>query len=137
MKKRAILNKRGDMPILGTVIFIVLNLMFALILTYFAYKSSTGAAVYEQSYAKEIAFLIDEAKPNTTIVLGMQKAVDIANENGKDLAGVIKIDDLKKEVTVSLSLDKGYTYQYFSGYRAYASRGLDGGTDLIIRVENG
>ncbi len=108
-------NKRADSLIFPIVIFIVLNLVFFGILLLFVYKSSTGALVYEQTYAKQIALLIDSAKPSSEIVIDFEKGIEVAESNkiiSKE--NLIKIKDGK--VAVRLSTNKGYSYRYFSDY---------------------
>jgi hypothetical protein len=107
------MNKRGDTLPLETTIFIVLNLAFFVVMLIFIWSTSGGKIVYEQAYAKEIALMIDTAKPEMNIFIDMS----ILNEKFKtgDLKEVIKIDTLKKEVILSLSSGRGYSYRYYSG----------------------
>jgi hypothetical protein len=107
-------EKRGDL-LFEQVIFIVLNLLFIFVMLAFIYRASSGAAIYEESYAKQIALMIDEAKPGMTMMLGMHDGISIANKAGKK-EGIVKIDVKKHEVLVSLSDKGGYLYKYFSDY---------------------
>jgi len=137
------MNKRGDTIVLETVIFIALNLVFGAVMTVFILNSSYGALIYEQNYAKEIALLLDEAKPGMTITLDMQEAVliaqkyEFAGQKVSSSDALSKIVSLNKDlnlVTVSLSgRGGGYSYRYYSNYDVTLdSRGIV----LQIKVED-
>jgi len=118
MEKRGlILNKRGETLIFETVIFIVLNTLFFVIMLVFVSRASTGAAVYEQVYAKEIALMIDDAKPTMSIYIDMGDAVKLTEKiGGLNLIDIVRIDESGQRVVVSLTKGGGYSFQYFSGY---------------------
>ncbi|MCK5624539.1 hypothetical protein KAI04_01735 [Candidatus Pacearchaeota archaeon] len=106
-KKRV---KKGAI-LMENVVFIILNILFLSILILFLLKQGQGAALLEQSYAKQIALLIDSAEPGMTMILDMSKAKDLAEKNGlefKDI--VINTDNI---ITVRLSESGGYSYSYF------------------------
>jgi len=110
--------KRGDkraatIP-LETVIFIVLNLIVFLLLLVFVRNSANGALVYEQAYSKQIALFIDEAKPEMSLMINMEKALEIAKD--KNPEDIVKIDETGNRVIVSLGSSGGYSYQYFTNY---------------------
>lgn len=125
-------DKRADSPIYGTVIFIILNLMFFVILIAFIYKSSTGALIYEQAYAKNIALLIDKAEPEMEISIDMTKAVNAAEKNNWEKEKIVKIDKIKNKVIVKLDSKEGYAFHYFSDYDINTK--FDG-NNLIINVK--
>ena len=109
-------NKKGEDPgVFSSVLFIVLNIFFFLAMLIFIYRASSGAMIYEQAYAKEIALLLDESKANTTFVVDITEGVQIADKN-KKTSGLINIDNLNKEVDVSLIEGDGYRFNYFSAY---------------------
>jgi len=94
------------------VIFIILNILFLAILILFLLKQGQGAILLEQSYAKQIALLIDSAKPGMTIILDMSKAKDLAEKNNIEFKDIVtKIDNI---ITVKLSEKGGYSYSYFN-----------------------
>lgn len=136
MKRGVLFEKKGDTLILESVIFIVLNLFFIGGLYYFVIHSASGAGIYEQTYAKQIALMIDEAQPNSTILIDMGAGIEIAKENGKDFAGILKIDNQKKEVIVSLDKRSGYSYRYYTGYNIITKGIENGNVNLIVRVES-
>ena len=119
MKNRELLssilkNKKAESLIYPTVIFITLNIIFFSILLLFVFKSSTAAGIYEQAYAKQIALIIDEAKPGMSIFLNLEKGVEIAEKNKRPKDKIISIEN--NEVIVRLSNNGGYSYKYFSDY---------------------
>lgn len=107
-------GKRGE-DIFPNIIFLVVNILFFSMLMLFVFKASTGAMVYEQAYAKQIALLIDYSKPETDIKIDFSKAINVAKEN-KKIQNLVKIDEANKEVIISLSGQGGYGMRYFSDY---------------------
>jgi len=111
MKKRLKKNKKGTI-LIENVIFIVLNILFLVILILFLYRQGNGAVVLEQSYAKNIALLIDSAKPITEMKLNMDDAFTLAQKNGMKPEDIVKI--IGNTVTVKLSDKGGYQYSFFN-----------------------
>ena len=108
-------NKRGDI-LIGDVIFIVLNLVFLTILILFVVSKTNDAARLEELYAKQIALIIDSAKPGMTVHLDMEDAIEKAiDENpniGYGIATLVKIEG--NVVTVKLTDKSGYSYSFFN-----------------------
>ncbi|MFA4953185.1 MAG: hypothetical protein WC584_03110 [Candidatus Pacearchaeota archaeon] len=123
-------DKRGE-DIFPNVIFIVINILFFSMLMLFVFKASTGAMVYEQAYSKQIALLIDYSKPKTDIKIDFSKAIAVAKDN-KKTSDLVKIDDVNKEVIVTLSSQGGYAFKYFSDYNVETEM-VD--NFLVIRVK--
>jgi len=94
------------------VVFIILNVLFLTILILFLARQGQGAIVLEQSYAKQIALLIDSAKPGMTIILDMGKAKDLAEKNNLEFKDIVKKTD--NVITIRLSASGGYSYSYFN-----------------------
>ena len=121
--KRGLINvrdKQGNSLILSPVMFIVLNIIFFGILLVFVFNSSTGAVVYEQAYAKQIALIVDKAKPGMTLQLNMKEGIELAEKtNKKELTNeeknrLVVIKD--NVVKVKLANQGGYDFIYFSDY---------------------
>ena len=109
MKKR---GKRASI-LTENMVFMLLNLAFIIILILFIAKQGAGAIVLEQSYAKQIALLIDYSKPVMVIKLDMGEAMEVAKENGIiDPLEIVKINE--NIVTVKLSEKGGYSYAFFN-----------------------
>ncbi len=107
-------EKRGKSGkiLMENIIFIILNILFLMILILFLARQGQGAALLEQSYAKQIALLIDSAKPGMTFVLNMDKAKEIAEKNGIEFEDIII--NAKNIITVKLNDKGGYSYSYFN-----------------------
>lgn len=93
----------------------------------FVFNKTGDASVYEKKYSREIAFLIDQAKPGTNIVMKINYRTEISGKH-------FIIDESNKRVIVRLgdSTDKGFSFVYFN----QASVKLDFDEDnLIIRVK--
>lgn len=105
-------DKKGTI-LVENLIFIILNLVFLSILIGFIILKASAFSLSEEKYAKEIVLLIDSAKPQTTILLNMEKAFEVSDNNG------IKREDVVKKVgtnsiQVQLGEKGGYTYSYFN-----------------------
>jgi hypothetical protein len=68
-------------------------------------------AALEEKYAKQIALIIDSAKPGMKIVLNMKDAVEEANNEGWK-GDIINIHN--NIVTVKLREKGGYSYSFFN-----------------------
>ena len=111
MKKDLLLDKTGNL-IFPTVIFIVLNIMFFGMLLIFVFRTSGGAVVYEQAYAKQIALLIDSSRPVMEIKLNMEDGMKLAEKNNIDFDEIVEIEN--NAVIVKLSRNGGYSYSFFN-----------------------
>lgn len=112
-RERSRMNKKGDFVVLETTIFIVLNLMFFVIIFIFIRSSSNNDLIYEQTYAKQIALFIDNAKPGVELTLDISKLYEIS-KNNHFTGNVVVIDNLNKRVKINLVDGKGYSYGYFT-----------------------
>jgi hypothetical protein len=130
--RRIFKNKRGDEMLLENVIFLILNLAFLTILILFLYRQGTGAIVLEQSYAKNIALLIDSGKPITEMKLNMQDAFDLAVENKIAREDIVKIDG--NIITVKLSSKGGYQYSFFNDVDATSYPDIFPEKNYIIKI---
>ena len=105
------MNKKGTL-LAQNVIFILLNLLFLAIVILFLAKQGSGAIVLEQSYAKNIALLIDSAKPVRVMKLNMEQGFELARKNNVDEGDMVQING--NVVTVKLSEKGGYDYSFFN-----------------------
>ncbi len=108
---RKISAKKGDI-LIGDVIFLVLNLIFITILILFVVNKTDDPAKYEEKYAKQIALMIDSAKPGMVLVFNMKDAVEIAVKNGVRLDKIVAING--NIITVDLRGKGGYSYSFFN-----------------------
>lgn len=105
------MNKKGTL-LVENVIFIILNLLFLAIVILFLVKQGSGAILLEQSYAKNIALLIDSAKPVMELRLNMDKGIELAEKNGVSIDEIVQING--NIVKVKLSEEGGYEYSFFN-----------------------
>ena len=104
------MKKRGTI-LVENIIFIVLNLVFLSILVLFLFSKMTDVAPLEERYAKEIALIIDAAKPGMNISMNLRDLVKKANDEYYNKKIVIIDDNL---VTVKISEKSGYSYSFFN-----------------------
>jgi len=104
------IKKRGQI-LVENVVFIILNLIFLTILILFIYSKSGSEALLEEKYAKQIALIIDSAKPGMIIVLNMEDAIKKADGNW-DLNKVISVSG--NTVTVKLREKGENSYSFFN-----------------------
>ena len=105
------MKKRGQI-LVENIIFIVLNLIFLTILILFLYSKTGGEAILEEKYSKQIALLIDSAKPGMTIQLNMEDAIEKAEENDWNKGKIVSISG--NTVTVKLREKGGNSYSFFN-----------------------
>ena len=104
------MKKRGQI-LVENVVFIILNLIFLTILILFIYSKTGSEALLEEKYAKQIALIIDSAKPGMIIVLNMEDAIKKADGNW-DLNKVISVSG--NTVTVKLREKGENSYSFFN-----------------------
>ena len=110
MKKK--FNKKGII-LAENLVFIILNIVFLTILILFEVKQGSGAVVLEESYAKNIALLIDSAKPVMILKLNMEDAKKLAEKNDLDFSKKGEVVQINGNiVTVKLSEKGGYSYSF-------------------------
>jgi len=108
------MNKKGNI-LTENIIFIILNLVFISILFLFLYQQGQGAIILEESYSKQIALLLDNAKPGMIIKLNLDKGIELAEKNKLDTDKIVAISD--NTVNVQLSEKGGYNYHFFTDYK--------------------
>ncbi len=109
--------KKGNI-LTENLIFIVLNLAFFAILVLFLFSKIGQAAVLEEKYAKEIALLVDSARPEMTITLNMEDAIKIAKKENWPLDQMVIVQD--NIVRVRLREKGGYSYSFFNNVEVSA-----------------
>ncbi len=118
MKK---IRKRGNI-LTKNIIFIVLNLAFLTILLLFLFSKTGSAAVLEEKYTKQIAFMVDAAEPGMIIHLNMEDAIEKAVKEGINPSNIVSING--NVITVKLS-GKGSnpksSYSFFNDVKVDAN----------------
>jgi len=106
-------KKKGEM-LMENLIFIILNLVFLGILVLFLINQGNGAIFLERSSAKQISLLIDASSLNSLLKLDFEKPMKAAEKNGVDIGDIVKIDNEKNLVTISLKEKSSYSYHFFN-----------------------
>jgi hypothetical protein len=130
-RKRMKKNRLGQL-LIENVIFLILILVFASILILFLIRQGSGATALEQSYAKNIALLIDEGRPVMEMKLNMQDAFDLAKSNGINREDIVKITG--NIVTMKLSSKGGYQYSFFNNVDVTAYPDISPEPNYIIKI---
>lgn len=124
-------NKRGNV-LIENVIFIILNLIFLCLLEVFIIKQTNSSSLLEQSYAKNIALLIDSAIPVTEIVLDMDDAFKLADKNNVLREDIVRIAG--NSVEIKLSSKEGYKYSFFKNVDVTAYPDIFPENKYIIKI---
>jgi len=116
MKKiRGVFSKRGEI-LAGNIIFIILNLVFLTVLVLFIFRQGGGISTLEESYAKQIALVLDSARPGMEILIDMKEGAEADEEwFSKNYFSAVSVND--NMVRVILSKDSGYSYSFFNDVR--------------------
>lgn len=133
------MNKRGTI-LVENIVFLILNLLFLSVLILFLLKQGNGAIVLEESYSKQIAMILDSAKPVMAIQIDMEKGKKLAESRGINFGKVVKIED--NIVNVRLTQKSGYSYSFFNDVQVSTraikdSNGKYTGMYLFIVEEKG
>ncbi len=115
------MDKRGQL-LMEAVVFIVLNIIFFSTMFYFVSIKANSNALYAEAYAKQVALLIDNARPGMKITLDLSdfyKKFDKGDSKGK-----IEIDPVKKAVVIKEVIKERekerekelYRHQFFANY---------------------
>jgi hypothetical protein len=103
--------KRGEI-LVENIIFIVLNVLFLTILIIFLINQGNGVSTLEDAYSKEVALLIDSARPGMIMTVNMQSAMSVADKNNIPFDKVVSIKG--QYVTVTLDANQSKSYQFFN-----------------------
>lgn len=105
------MKKRGQI-LVENVIFIILNLIFLTILILFIYSKTGSEALLEEKYSKQIALMIDSAKPGMIIHLNMEDAIEKAEKNNWGIKKIVSVSG--NTITVQLREKGGNSYSFFN-----------------------
>ncbi|OGJ20401.1 hypothetical protein A3K73_00105 [Candidatus Pacearchaeota archaeon RBG_13_36_9] len=115
MKRGLLHSKKGAEDFLNSkVAFIVLNVIFIALMLFYLLRVQKGASLIEQTYAKQIALIIDQAKPGTSLNIDISELYSLADKNNFGREGTVKIDYAAKKVIVKVADGRGYSFNFFS-----------------------
>jgi len=107
------MKKKGQI-LQENIIFIVLNVTFFSVMILFIYLQGSSVHLKEEETAKQIALLIDAAKPETTIEINLKDFFAKAEKEGVSKENSFKIDNYNNLVIVRGSEKSFYEYSYFN-----------------------
>lgn len=113
------------------IVFILLNLAFLTILILFIFLKTQDPAILEEKYSKQIALMVDAARPGMFFSIDMKDALDTAKKENwpRD-----KILDFKNNViTVKLRKKGEYSYSYFNDVVPVVDFLPDGRVEIKIK----
>jgi hypothetical protein len=129
-------GKRGLEILQQNIIFLVLNLFFLGILIVFLSSRMGNSAVYEETYAKQIALVLDSAKPGMIIHINMEDGIDIAKkELGEDKLGEI-VSIKENVVTVKLKEKGGYSYSFFNNIKVNSYIDVTNNKEFVFVIDS-
>ncbi len=122
------------------IIFIFLFLVAFIPLFYFVTGYQDGATFWEDFYAKQITYMINNAEPGMEFEIDLSKLSKIALENGKDYRSIVSIDNINNIVFVSVREGAGTSFRFFKdldvvGLKTEISPGKVVVTKLTFKVE--
>ncbi|MEK6872990.1 MAG: hypothetical protein AABW90_03180 [Nanoarchaeota archaeon] len=107
------MNKKATNTLLENLVFILLVIVFISIMYFAITRAGSQSILYEQIYAKQIALMIDKAKPGMEFELDTFEMQRIARKNNF-LGNLVNIDNDKNKVNVKLIDGNGYNYYFFN-----------------------
>lgn len=129
------MDKRAEHNLLEELVFVALNIVFFAMMLIFISRVGAGAFVTEQFYAKQIALLVDTAKPGTIIFLDVTDAYKLAEKNNFNKNSIVKVNGNK--IIVKLSNFREYSFDFFNNvdieFAPY--RIIEEGEDRIVFLE--
>jgi len=113
LMKRRKKNNSGEI-LIENIVFLILNLVFLGILILFLIQQSSGIVLLEKPYSKQIALLIDSAKPGMIMKINLNQGKKLADKNDFSFEKIIQIDNEKNFVLVKFSERSGKEYHFFN-----------------------
>lgn len=106
------MNKKSD-TLIENLVFILLVIIFISIMYFAITRAGSQSILYEQIYAKQIALMINKAKPGMKIELDTFEMQRIARKNNF-LGNLVNINNDENKINVKLIEGKGYSYYFFN-----------------------
>ncbi len=105
-------NKKSD-TLIENLVFILLVIVFVSIMYFTITRAGSQSVLYEQIYAKQIALIIDKAKPGMEIELDTFEMQRLSRKNNY-LGNLVNINNDENKINVKLIDGKGYSYYFFN-----------------------
>ncbi len=107
-------NKKASGFLSEHIVFIILNVVFFSVMVLFIYIQGNSVHLLEEETAKQVALLVDVAKPGTEIQLNLKELFDRARKDNLDKRDAFKIDKNRNVVIIKGSEKSFYEYSYFN-----------------------
>lgn len=104
------MNKRGEQLLIGTIVLIIINIIFIIILIVSVTVKGDPTSFYEETFAKQTALLINIAKPGTQLEINIDELIAKAHDNKQEL--IFRIDCEKNLVIVKALEKSGYEFEF-------------------------
>ena len=128
-------TKRGEELLTENVIFIILNIIFFVMLMAFIFIGGTGAYFSEQYYGKQVALLIDGAKPGTSIIFDISDGYEAAKKNNVAMNNMFSMEN--NSLFVRFGNNRFYQFPIYNNVSANFSYSLeDDKMFLVIGVKD-
>jgi hypothetical protein len=111
-------NKKAEELVSEELIFIILNTIFFLVLVLFIVRVGSSDNSLEEQYAKKIALVLDQMKPNMEVTMDISELYALAVKNkytGENNLLVLPIKNGK--ISVKASSRGGYSFYTFSSLK--------------------
>jgi len=134
------MEKRGAVNIgMDVIIYLIIVTSVFLIMLWFVNSYSNGSAFYEDFYSKEIANIINNAKPGMEFKIDITPVAVIAAKNGKPVKDTVYVNNVNNEVIVSSRLNSGTSFNFFNDVDVIYSppespSGLSDRTRFIFKI---
>lgn len=109
-------KRAGENILPGTIIFLLLNILFFSMMLFFVYRAGTGSSMIEKKYCREIALIIDSMKIGTEADISLEQVFESAKSNGFLNTGqnVFSFDFQNNTITIRTAKGYGHSYSYFT-----------------------
>ena len=109
------MDKKAESILEGTIIYIILLILFAAPLAYFVWNQYNGASTWADFYAKEISRVVNLAEPGDEVSIDVQTGTEVAVKNKiPSLNDIFTFDNAKNEICVKLAPGRKSCYYYFN-----------------------
>ncbi|MGV8142427.1 MAG: hypothetical protein ACP5NS_02210 [Candidatus Pacearchaeota archaeon] len=110
------MEKRAEEINYDALIYTSLALVFIILMFFFITGYQDGSAFWEDFYAKQISYMINNAEVGTEFELDVSKLAVIAIKNGKNYRDIISIDNVHNRVFVSTRPTAGTSFNFFKDF---------------------
>tara|TARA_Y100000034_G_C6844817_1_gene382585 strand:- start:1 stop:420 length:420 start_codon:yes stop_codon:yes gene_type:complete len=107
------MDKKGVNLLSENVVYLLLVVLFVTSMFIGVTLVGRQVTLYEQVYAKQMALMIDKAEPGMEIEYRDFRIFKLAADNNAP-RDIVSVDNDRNVVTVRLSNNQGYSYQFFN-----------------------